>query len=146
MARWPSILTLAFLLLGLQLSAVVSAPPARAGSADKEAVSGPIFVEMQPLSLPMLPNDNGRARIVSVFFALEVADADSAAKVESHALRLTDAYIERLYGLLERRGVVYDGIVDLGRLKDEIMRTTTEVVGEQTVTHVLVQNVSQQSM
>jgi len=120
--------------------------PALAGSSSKAGDSGPYFVKMQPLILPLITED-GSSQIINLVFSLEVGDLQSVDKVRLHEPRLTDAFIQMLYGALEQqRIVVENGMVDIDRLKDELRATCNHVLGEKIVAEVLVQGVSQRRL
>ena len=60
------------------------------------------------------------------------------------APRLNDALMLDLYGALDSRSILMaNGVVDVARLKDRIVRQSAAVLGNGVVTDVLVQMITQ---
>ncbi len=106
------------------------------GSGDVE------FVELDPLILPIIDN-NGVTQTVSLVIALEVENKDKAAEVRKLTPRLKDAYIQDMYGILNKHAALKGGVVQVGAIKGRLAKITTEVLGEDMVHEVLLQVVQQ---
>ena len=64
------------------------------------------FVELDPLILPIVDR-NGVSQVVSMVVTLEVYDEKSAKKTEHLMPKLKDAYIQNLYGALNKHCLLY---------------------------------------
>jgi flagellar FliL protein len=100
------------------------------------------FVELDPLVLPIV-DDSGVSQVVSVVVALEVADAAMAAEVEKMSPRLKDAFIQDMYGVLNRHAALKGGVIQVSLLKERLNKISTKVMGENKVKDVLLQVVQQ---
>lgn len=123
--------------------------PAEASEA-KEAKEGegapaPTFVEMKPLVLPVLDKE-GISQIVSIVVSLETDTPEKAKEVEALKPRLTDAYIQGMYGVLSSKEVMADGILQVEYIKGRLNKITNKVLGENKVKDVLLQVVQQRNV
>lgn len=100
------------------------------------------FVELSPLVLPII-DPNGASQTISMVIALEVGDAEAAAKVEQYAPRLKDAYLQDMYGALNRYAALKGGQIRLDVIKKRLNMASTKVLGEDVVHDVLLQVVQQ---
>ncbi|MEZ5813688.1 MAG: flagellar basal body-associated FliL family protein [Alphaproteobacteria bacterium] len=100
------------------------------------------FVELDPLILPIV-DQNGISQTVSLVIILEVPDAEAKHKVEAIAPRLKDAFIQDMYGALNRHAALKGGVLQVGMLKSRLNKVSDEVAGEDTVHDVLLQVVQQ---
>lgn len=103
------------------------------------------FVELDPLILPIVDND-GVQQVVSIVVALEVGGPDDADKVKAIKPRLKDAYIQDLYGVLNKHAALKGGVVQVSAIKDRLNKVTHEVMGDETVHDVLLQVVQQRPL
>lgn len=102
----------------------------------------PVFVEFNPLRLPIL-GDTEVEQIVDIIVVLEVADQATADEVISVAPRLTDAFMQDLYGELHVQQIAPNGTVDLRRIKRRLVEAANRTLGEGVVRDALVQMVNQ---
>lgn len=109
--------------------------------AEGEAVP-PSFVEMKPLVLPVLDKE-GVSQIVSIVISLETDTPEKAAEVEALKPRLTDAYIQGMYGVLSSKEVMSEGVLQVEYIKGRLNKITNKVLGENKVKDVLLQVVQQ---
>ncbi len=100
------------------------------------------FVELDPLILPII-DDEGVNQIVSVVVAIEVGTPESAATVKTMTPRLKDAYIQELYGVLNKHAGMKGGVIQVGMMKERLNKISTKVLGEDVVNDVLLQVVQQ---
>ncbi|MFN3701702.1 MAG: flagellar basal body-associated FliL family protein [Alphaproteobacteria bacterium] len=100
------------------------------------------FVELQPLILPII-DENGVSQTVSLVIAIEVADAKNAAVVNSLAPRLKDAFIQDMYGLLNRQAALKGGVIQVNMIKERLNQISARVLGDDVVQDVLLQVVQQ---
>lgn len=100
------------------------------------------FVELDPLILPII-DENGVSQTVSLVVAIEVADAATAAKVEGMSPRLTDAFIQDMYGVLNKQAALKGGVIQVGVLKEKLNKASHRILGDDVVQDVLLQVVQQ---
>ncbi len=103
---------------------------------------GTEFVELDPLILPII-DSSGVTQTVSLVIALEVADKDKAEEVKKLTPRLKDAYIQDMYGVLNKHAALKGGVVQVAAVKSRLTKITTDVLGEDMVSEVLLQVVQQ---
>lgn len=114
----------------------------KAAKKDKNKNKHVEFVELDPLILPII-DDNGVTQTVSLVIAIEVSDPKNAALVKTMAPRLKDAYIQEMYGVLNARGALRGGVIQVNTLKDRLNSISGRVMGEDVVDDVLLQVVQQ---
>lgn len=103
----------------------------------------PVYVDFNPIQLPIIADDNRVDQLINIVVVLQVADRAAGDQVIALAPRLNDAYIEALYGSLYANTVIHDGIMDIAYLKQRIVDISNRVVGEGMVVDALVQMVNQ---
>lgn len=103
------------------------------------------FVELAPLVLPII-DESGLNQVVSLVVVIEVSNDKKAAKVESLAPRLKDAYIQDMYGILNKHAALRGGVVQVGPIKARLNRISNRVLGSDVVEDVLLQVVQQRPM
>ncbi|WP_207478958.1 flagellar basal body-associated FliL family protein [Arenibaculum pallidiluteum] len=105
--------------------------------------STPAFVNIGPLTVPVLGNDKAE-QFVTLVVAVEVADVAIGERVRGVAPRLTDAFLTALYGSLGAGQVMQGGgLVDMPQVKAKLMVASRKVLGEGVARDVLIQIVSQ---
>lgn len=100
------------------------------------------FVELDPLILPIIDN-SGVSQVISLVIALEVPDSASKSEVEALTPRLKDAYIQEMYGLLNKHAAMKGGVLQVGYLKERLNSISAEVLGKEKFNDVLLQVVEQ---
>jgi len=100
------------------------------------------FVQLDPLILPIV-DKNGLSQTISIVVVLEVADAATKSKVEAISPRLKDAFIQDMYGALNKHAALKGGVLQVNMLKKRLNRVSAEVVGENQINDVLLQVVQQ---
>lgn len=101
------------------------------------------FVELDPLILPIVDND-GVHQVVTLVVSLEVGGAESVDKVKKMTPRLKDAYIQDLYGVLNKHAALKGGIIQVAAIKKRLNMVTGKVMGDdEVVNDVLLQVVQQ---
>lgn len=103
------------------------------------------FVELDPLILPIV-DARGISQTVSMIVVLQVPDNESAAQVTQMAPRLKDAYIQDMYGVLNKHAALQGGVVQVGMIKSRLNEISQRVMGEGVVDDVLLQVVQQRPM
>ncbi len=130
--------------------------PAKASSGDEAAVDEAMaeaekpaekrptfdFVELDPLVLPIV-DKNGVSQVVSVMIAIDVPDEASKKSVEEMAPKLTSAFIQDLYGALNRHALTKGGALRVSYLKGRLNKVGAGILGEEQLNEVLLQVVQQ---
>jgi len=135
-------------------SAVASAGPVdEAGKARKEerikkakhakADSAKVkFVKLEPMVLPII-DGHGVQQLITLVVAIEVSSDNAATNVRNLSPRLQDAFIQDMYGVLNRKASMEGGVLRVDRLKDRLTKASVKVLGEENVNQVLLQVVQQ---
>lgn len=100
------------------------------------------FVQLDPLILPVV-DKNGVDQIVSMVIVIEVKDAEKKAMVTKLQPRLKDAYIQSLYGMLNKQEALQGGVLQVGMVKEKLAAISNQVLGEDVVADVLLDVVQQ---
>ncbi len=108
----------------------------------KEGAGHLQFVEMDPLVLPIVDAD-GISQMVSLVIVLQVHDEKQKAEVTAQMPRIKDAYIQDMYGVLNKHVAVKDGVIQVSIIKEKLNAATVRVLGEDVVSDVLLQVVQQ---
>ena len=103
------------------------------------------FVELEPLILPII-DEKGVNQTVSMVIALEVANANDATKVQNLSPRLKDAYIQKMYGMLNRHAAFKGGVLQVDEIKEQLNAISDTVLGDDLVHDVLLQVVQQRAI
>lgn len=111
-------------------------------AAKKENYAAFEFVELDPLILPIVDR-NGVNQVVSMVVTLEVYDAKSAEKVKKMTPKLKDAYIQSLYGALNKHAALKGGVIQVSDIKKRLHKISHKVMGEEYIHAVLLQVVQQ---
>lgn len=132
----------AYLFFNKPAEATESKEAEKAAATAKAELVPPSFVEMKPLVLPVVDKD-GVSQIISLVISLETDDPANVAQIELMKPRLTDAYIQGMYGVLNSKAVMDGGILQVGYIKARLNAITAKVMGENKVKDVLLQVVQQ---
>ncbi|QQG35219.1 MAG: flagellar basal body-associated FliL family protein [Micavibrio aeruginosavorus] len=100
------------------------------------------YVEMDPLILPIVDAE-GVSQIVSLVVVLQVHDETQKAEVSSQMPRIKDAYIQDMYGVLNKHAAMKGGVVQVGIIKEKLNTANTRILGDGVVEDVLLQVVQQ---
>lgn len=125
------------------------AAPAHASESGKDQVvdpNAPLYVEISPFIVPVL-GPNGPEEMVSLVVTLEVAPGEGRTTyIRQRLPRLNDAYVQALYGALDRKTVKRGDVVDVMLVKQKLLRATERILGPGYVNDVLVQAVAQRKV
>ncbi len=110
--------------------------------ATKEEAAHLRFVEMRPIVLPIIDAD-GVSQVVTLIVSLEVTGDENEAYVQALAPRLKDAFIQDMYGMLNRKASMDGGVVKVDHLKMRLNRASVKILGENKINDVLLQVVNQ---
>lgn len=103
------------------------------------------FVRLEPLIVPII-DENGASQSLSIVVAVEVRRSSHADRVRLMKPRLKDAFIQEMYGSLNRHAAYKDGVVQVQYLKDRLYGISKRVLGDNIVNDVLLQVVSQRQI
>jgi flagellar FliL protein len=101
-----------------------------------------VFVEMTPLVLPIV-DANGVSQVISLVIVLQVASEEQKAEVAAQMPRLKDAYIQDMYGVLNKHVAMKGGVLQVGMVKEKLTSASARVLGDDVVEDVLLQVVQQ---
>lgn len=103
----------------------------------------PVFVEFNPIQIPVLgPEAIEETFVISL--ALEAPSDEEAAQVVLYSPRLNDAFLQVLYGVVQREKL-RRGTLDMRLVKARVLKASNQVLGEGIVSDVLVQAIGQRS-
>lgn len=128
--------------LGAADEAAKAEHDAKAAEAAQAAVATQEFVHIDPLIFPVI-GETGVTQTISLVVSIEVPSKEAAVEVERLSPRLKDAFIQDMYGALNRKNSMEKGVLKVGPLKARLNRISTQVLGEDKVNDVLLQIVSQ---
>lgn len=118
---------------------------AKTADAHGAVVAKEEFVQLDALILPVI-DEQGVTQVISIVVSLEVPDAATAEEVKRLSPRLKDAFIQDMYGVLNRKNSMEKGVLQVGLIKARLNSITTRVMGENKVNDVLLQVVQQRSL
>lgn len=125
------------------LTCLILSMPLDVHAAGKEkSGTGMEYVKMDPLLLPIIDED-GVQQVVSMVVAIEVGGVADADKIKLMKPRLTDAYIQNMYGMLNKHAALKGGVIQVKMIKDKLNAVTDKIVGDEIETEVLLQVVQQ---
>lgn len=112
------------------------------GEKEGEAPAGPQFVQVGPVTVPVLRN--GRIfQYVSVTVKLETKDAEDAKKITDRMPSLNDAYLSSLYGAFYNSRDMVGPLIDLEKLRSRLASANAKVLPPDIVQSILIQQVNQ---
>lgn len=103
------------------------------------------FVEMEPIILPII-DAQGVSQVVTMIISLEVNSEEHEKYVTLLKPRLKDAYIQDMYGVLNRKASMEGGVIKVDQLKARLNRISAKVLGQNKVNGVLLQVVNQRAI
>lgn len=101
------------------------------------------FVELGPLVLPIV-DANGVSQTVSMVVALEVKGSSSVGKVQKYEPKLKDAFIQDMYGVLNRHAALKGGVIQVGVIKERLNKISDKVMGDEDIVQDVLLQVVQQ--
>jgi flagellar FliL protein len=111
---------------------------AKKGHGEGEKVE---YVKLDPLILPIVDKD-GLTQVVSLVVAIEVSSEADKITVTQLVPRLTDAFIQDMYGVLNGEAMK-GGVIQVGYLKERLNKISAKVLGGEMSSDVLLQVVQQ---
>lgn len=103
------------------------------------------FVNLDPIILPIIDSE-GVSQVVTLVVSLELNGKEDAARAEMLIPRLKDAFIQDMYGVLNRKASTDGGLVKVDQLKARLNRVSAKVLGEDNINGVLLQVVNQRQI
>lgn len=118
----------------------------KAARLSEEEVKNLRFVELEPIILPIIDAD-GVSQVVTLIVSLEVLGEKNVEYVQRLKPRLKDAYIQDMYGVLNRKATLDGGgMIKVDQLKNRLSNLSQEVLGAKKVNGVLLQVVNQRAI
>lgn len=104
-----------------------------------------VYFKLDPLVLPVV-NRHGVSQTVSMVVMVEVDSERSREVVKSNAPRLTDAYIQDMYGILNKHAALNGGVIHVSFLKKRLRNVTDKILGEDKYLDILIQVIEQRPL
>ena len=114
-------------------------------SADGHAAPQNMYYTMDPLVLPVI-SEEGLSQVINMVIVLEVSDEAAKDKVKYMAPRIKDAFIQDMYGVLNKHAALQGGVVQVRVIKDRLNQIANRVMGDGSINDVLLQVVDQRPM
>jgi len=114
-------------------------------TAGKAESVGPTYVQIAPFVVPVIGSD-GPEEMVSLMITLEVGSQEKADFVRQRLPKLNDAYMQTLYGALDRGTIKRNGLINVTLLKDKLVKATSNVLGQGYADDVLVQALAERKL
>lgn len=120
-------LLLPLFLIGLLLLPMTSYASGGGGGEGGGSEGGPEYVEMEQITIPVV-TDKGINQQFTFTVSLEV-DAVQKEQITKFKPRLTDAYIQDLYGALGAGyGFMKNGVIDVSKVKHRLKEVTNSLL------------------
>ena len=127
---------------GGAVNEVAKAKKAKKVAHAKEESKQVKFVKLEPIVLPII-DAYGVQQVVTLVVAIEVQSDQAATNVRDLSPRLQDAFIQDMYGVLNRKASMEGGVLRVDRLKSRLTKASVKILGEENVNQVLLQVVQQ---
>jgi flagellar FliL protein len=133
--------------LGAENATALAAKKARdkAALGAEEIAKNLRFVKLDPIILPII-DTQGVSQVVTLIVSLEVDSEEKAKRAELLIPRLKDAFIQDMYGVLNRKAATSGGLVKVDQLKARLNRISIKVLGKGNINSVLLQVVNQREI
>jgi flagellar FliL protein len=133
--------------LGAENATALAAKKARdkAALSAEEIAKNLRFVKLDPIILPII-DTQGVSQVVTLIVSLEVDSEEKAKRAELLIPRLKDAFIQDMYGVLNRKAATSGGLVKVDQLKARLNRISIKVLGKGNINSVLLQVVNQREI
>lgn len=122
--------------------------PAALASGGEQKEAGPsipgggAFAEMDPIILPIV--DGGRVvQSVTILVTLDVPEPADAARARALKPKLTDAFLSKLYAMLNDPAAQKAGTIPTQEIKAELLVSAQKIMGTEHVRGILLQVVQQ---
>lgn len=100
------------------------------------------FVALEPMIIPLI-DERGISQNITLVVSIEAPDEEAAKEIQRLQPRLKDAYIQDMYGALNRKSTIKDGVLQVDIIKERLNRASIKVLGEGKVNDVLLQIIQQ---
>lgn len=117
----------------------------KAAKAAAENAKNLHFVKLDPIILPII-DAQGVSQVITLVVSLELDGQENAERAEMLIPRLKDAFIQDMYGVLNRKASMDGGLVKVDQLKARLNRVSAKVLGEDNINGVLLQVVNQRQI
>lgn len=103
------------------------------------------FVPLDVMILPVI-DETGVTQTITLMVSIEAPNKIAADEVKRLSPRLKDAFIQDMYGALNRKNSMENGVLQVGPLKERLNKVSVRVLGEDKVNDVLLQIVQQRRL
>lgn len=103
------------------------------------------YVHLNPITVPIL-SDDGSTQIITMVVSIEVADLSAVEFIDAKKIRLTDAFLTDMYGILDQNRLLRNGFVDVERVKFRLNRIAKKIAGEENFSKILLRAVQQRKV
>lgn len=100
-------------------------------------------VELGRMMVPVIDRE-GISQVVSLVVSLEAFDQPSADKIKYNEPRLKNAYIQEMYGILNRHAALKGGVLQISTLQERLDKVSEKVLGANVAHGVVLQVVQQE--
>ena len=102
------------------------------------------YIELDPIMLPVI-DTHGVSQVVNMVIALEVNSISLVGKAERLQPKLTDAFIQDMYGVMAKQAAVNGGVLELSVIKNRLIKVSNRILadGNNRVEDVLLQMLDQ---
>jgi len=117
-------------------------PPGEAAEAEEPDPDPPKFVELAPMSVPIIQGDRV-VTTIQVQLVLETLDPEVEYAIKREQTRIKDAFLRDLHGFMPRLLRKSDTI-DVVVLKKRLKMIADRTLGKGKITNVLIQSITEQ--
>jgi hypothetical protein len=100
------------------------------------------YLKLDPMIMPVIGKDNVQ-ETVSMIVALQISEQKNIAQISHLIPKIKDAYLNALYGNLNKASYRNGQFLDLGKLKSKLILVTEGFADRKVIQDVLIQGVSQ---
>jgi flagellar FliL protein len=99
-------------------------------------------VELTPMIVPVIDRE-GISQTVSFIVSVQAVNELAADKVKYNEPRLKNAYLQEVYGILNRYAALKGGVLAVDTIKEHLNKASEKVLGENVVNDVVLEVVQQ---
>ncbi|MCD8494052.1 MAG: hypothetical protein LRY39_01280 [Alphaproteobacteria bacterium] len=108
--------------------AVAEVEPEKKEMTAEELAALPV-VELGPIIVPVIDRD-GLSQTISLVISVEAMDTLAADKVKYNEPRLKNAYLQEIYGILNRYAALKGGVLAVTTLQEHLNKATDKILGK----------------
>lgn len=100
------------------------------------------LVEMDPVLVPVVDRD-GVSQVVTLIIGLEITSGAYRDKVRELSPKLKNAYIQDMYGVLNRHAMLKGGTLEVDLIKERLGKISQRILGKDVLHELKLQAVQQ---